>query len=89
MSDAAIQKALLENIARTIAQRELLARALAHIAMLEDDPERFFQKLSAAGDKRVNQTQEDNSLLGIAEFVRSEIDWILVEARDILKSDLR
>ena len=90
MHDPELRKMLAETIAKTAAQRDLLAWLLAYVAKQESDSESVFQRLSAESDDRLQRAPADNAgLLPLLETMRAEFDWIILEARDILRNKIR
>lgn len=80
-------KLLADVTIKTLVQRDFIAQILATLANREENPLEFLSKFTALTDTRLSDPPQDISLADV-ERLRSEADWIIHEAIDLVQGRL-
>lgn len=86
MTHVELMREIADLRARNMAQRQIIARLLAYVALKEPNPKIVLADFSEAGDLGVDQLQPENQpTLEIVELMRREKDYLVALARQIVE----
>jgi len=67
-----------------------VVRLLGYAAIAQDEPNRLLRSVLDGVDKRLEVSSTDSPVsVEAAEAVRSEVDWLVAAAREIVEADGR